>query len=127
MSALIHEKETYAILGACFEVYKEKGHGFLEPVYQECLEIELRKQGIPFESQKQITLIYKGVELQHGYRADFLCFGKVLIEIKAVSSLVDEHRAQVLNYLRATGLEVALLVNFGAYPQLEYERLVVTR
>lgn len=121
---LIHQDETYRILGACFEVYKEKGCGFLEPVYQECLEIELGLQGIPFTVQQQLALSYKGHALKQVYKPDFICFEKVIIEIKAASSLTDEHRAQVHNYLKATGLKVGLLVNFGHYPLVEHERIV---
>ncbi len=121
------KQETYRILGACFEVYNEKGCGFLEHVYQECLEIELGLQQIPFEAQTTLTLDYKGRTLQTTYEPDFVCFGKVIIEIKAVSTIVDEHRAQLLNYLNATGLPVGLLVNFGHYPKLEHERLANTR
>jgi GxxExxY protein len=122
---LVHEQETYRIRGACFEVYKEKGSGFLEAVFQECLELELGLQGIPFEAQPELALSYKGASLRQRYKPDFICFGKVLVELKAVSKLTDEHRAQVLNYLHATGLRVGLLVNFGHHPQVEIERIVV--
>ena len=122
-----HKEETYKIIGACFEVYKEKGCGFLEPVYQECLAIEFKLQTIPFTAKKPIALQYKGYKLQHTYEPDFICFGDVIVEIKAVSKLVDEHRAQLLNYLNATGSEVGLLVNFGHYPLLEYERFINQR
>ncbi|MBI5800597.1 MAG: GxxExxY protein [Verrucomicrobia bacterium] len=124
---LIHEKDTYAILGACFEVYNEKGCGFTEDVYQECLEIELELKGIPFVAQKELPLTYKGRRLKRKFRADFVCFEHVLLEIKAVSQLVDEHRSQVLNYLHATTCPVGLLVNFGHFPKVEYERLVLTK
>ena len=120
-------EETYKVLGACFEVYNEKGCGFLEAVFQECLEIELEMQGIPFEAKKALKLEYKGRPLKKRYEADFVCFDKVLIEIKAVSALTDEHRAQVLNYLAATGLEVGLLANFGHYPKLQYERIAKSK
>lgn len=123
----MHADLTYRILGACFEVYNEKGCGFLEPVYQECLEIEMQMQEIPFVSQQPLRLEYKDRALKKTYEPDFVCFDKVLVEIKAVSALADEHRAQILNYLNATGLEVGLLVNFGHYPKLEYERFVNTR
>ena len=119
--------ETYRIIGACFEVYKEKGCGFLEPVYQECLEIELGLQGIPFAAQQPLRLTYKGRPLKHTYQPDLICFGNVVVELKAVSVITDEHRAQLLNYLAATGLEVGLLINFGHFPGLEYERLVNTK
>lgn len=111
-------------MGACFEVYKEKGCGFLEPVYQECMEIELTLQGIPFVAQKRIILDYKGQILKQEYKPDLICFDSVLVELKAASAIVDEHRAQVHNYLKATGLRLGLLVNFGHYPLLEYERIV---
>ena len=119
--------ETYRIIGACFEVYKEKGCGFLEPVYQECLEMELTLQEILFVPKPALRLEYKGQPLQHVYQPDLICFSTVLVEFKAVSQIVDEHRAQVLNYLNARGLEVGLLVNFGHYPLLEYERIVNTK
>jgi GxxExxY protein len=122
-----HGEETYRILGACFEVYNDKGCGFLEPVYQECLELELDLQAVPFVAQKSLRLVYKGHALQHTYEPDFLCFDRVVVEIKAVSALTDEHRAQLLNYLNATGYTIGLLVNFGHYPKLEYERLIDSR
>jgi GxxExxY protein len=125
VSKLIHEAETYQILGACFEVYKEKGCGFLEAVYQECLEIEFRLQGIPAKPQVVLPLSYKGQPLSKHYEADFVCYDCILVEIKAVSGLVDEHRAQVINYLSATGLKVGLLVNFGHFPKVEHERFVL--
>jgi GxxExxY protein len=122
---LIHADETHALLGACFEVYKEKGCGFLEAVFQECLEIEFTDRGIPFKSQEPLQIYYKGRPLRQSYQPDFLCFNKVILEIKAVSKLADEHRAQVHNYLRATGCRVGLLVNFGHFPLVEHERIVL--
>ena len=121
------KNETYQIIGACFEVYKEKGCGFLESVYQECMELELGLQNIPFVPKQSLRLSYKGRPLKHTYEPDLLCFGKVVVELKAVSALTDEHRAQLLNYLNATGLDVGLLVNFGHFPGLEYERFANTR
>ncbi|MSU59298.1 MAG: GxxExxY protein [Pedosphaera sp.] len=122
---LLYKDESYAIIGACFEVYKEKGNGFVEPVYQECLELELTAQKIPFTAQCALRLTYKGTELKQRYIPDFLCFDKIILEIKAVKQLTDEHRAQVLNYLKATGLRLGLLVNFGHYPKVEYERIIL--
>lgn len=127
MSDFLHKDKTYKIIGACFEVYREKGCGFLEPVYQECMEIELGLQKIPFIPKKSLRLEYKGYPLQHTYEPDLLCFDKIVVELKAVSALADEHRAQLLNYLNATGREVGLLVNFGHFPGLEYERMVNTK
>ncbi|MCC6126701.1 MAG: GxxExxY protein [Pirellulales bacterium] len=121
---IVYKNESYAILGACFEVYKEKGCGFLEAVYQECLEIELALQNIPFHSQAELALEYKGRTLKQKYVPDAICYGKIIVELKAAKELADEHRAQVHNYLVATGMKLGLLVNFGHYPKLEYERIV---
>lgn len=125
MTKLFFEKETYAVIGACFEVYREKGCGFLEAVFQECLGYEFQLQGIDAKAQISLPLAYKGRQLVQRYVADFICFDKVLLELKAVSKLTDEHRAQIQNYLHATGLKVGLLVNFGHFPKLEYERFVL--
>ena len=122
---LVFKKEVYDIVGACFEVYNERGAGFLEAVYQECLQIELELRGIPFQSQIEFPLAYKGRQLKQTYRGDLLCYGHVLVELKAVSELANEHRSQVLNYLHASGCRVGLLVNFGHCPDLQWERLVV--
>jgi GxxExxY protein len=122
--ALLYEQETYAILGACFEVYKDKGCGFLEAVYQECLGIELGLRGIPYVAKGKLKLIYKGVILEQFYQTDFTCYEKIIVEIKAASCLADEHRAQLHNYLKATGLRVGLLVNFGHHPLLQHERII---
>lgn len=116
--------ETFRIRGACFEVYKEKGCGFLEAVYQECVAIELGFQSIPFVAQPTLEIGYKGQRLHAEYSPDFVCFEKIILELKAVSKLADEHRAQVHNYLKATGLRLAILINFGHYPQLEIERII---
>jgi GxxExxY protein len=118
------KEESYRIMGACFEVYKEKGSGFLEPVYQECLAIEFGIQNIPFVPEAILTLSYKSQPLKHVYRPDFLCFDLIVVELKAVSVLLDEHRAQVHNYLKATGHKLGLLINFAHHPHLEYERIV---
>jgi GxxExxY protein len=121
---LLYKDEAYAIIGACFEVYNDKGCGFLEAVYQECLELELGFRGIPFQAQAELQLSYKGRVLKQRYYPDFLCFGKIVVEIKAVSELAGEHRAQVHNYLTATGLRLGLLVNFGQSGKLQYERII---
>ena len=122
---IIYKEESYAIMGACFEVYREKGCGFLEAVYQECLEIEFRLRRIDVVPQPRLELSYKGHPLTQRYVPDFICYGKIVLELRAVSALNDEHRAQVQNQLRATGHRLGLLVNFGHYPQLEYERIVL--
>ena len=122
---IVHKAESYAIMGACFEVYREMGCGFTEPVYQECLEIEFELQSIPFLPKAQLQLSYKGRPLTQRYVPDFTCFGLIIVELKAVSALVDEHRAQLHNYLRATGLRLGFLVNFSHYPKLDYERVIL--
>ena len=127
MSKIIYPEESYKIMGACFEVYNDKGCGFLVPVYQECLELEVGLQSIPARPQTALPLTYKGVTLKQNYRPDFDCYNKIILEFKAVEKLTDEHVAQVLNYLNATGYELGLLVNFGAQPKLEYKRIVRTK
>jgi len=121
---IVYKNESYRIMGACFEVYKEKGCGFVEPVYQECLSLELGFQAIPFQEQQKLLLTYKGRLLEQTYKPDFICFDKIIVEIKAVSNLNDDHRAQVHNYLKATGYKLGLLVSFGHHPKVEWERIV---
>jgi GxxExxY protein len=112
-------------MGAAFEVHSEKQHGFVEPVYQECMEIELRTRSIPFESQKELTLFYHGQRLQQTYIPDLICYGQILVELKAVKDLADEHRAQLLNYLRTSKIKVGLLSNFGQHAGVQWERIVL--
>ena len=121
---IVFKEESYRIIGACFEVYKDMGNGFLEAVYQECLAIELGKQQIPFTEKPRLRLEYKGCTLRKEYKPDFVCFGKIIVEIKAVKTLTDEHRAQVINYIKSTDKQLGLLVNFGHYPNIEHERFV---
>ena len=122
MSNLLFEEETFAIRGAVFEVYRELGCGFLEAVYQECLEKELKAMGIPFLSQPELTLNYKGQRLQQTYKPDLICYDQIILEIKAVKDKAPEHKAQVINYLKATNLKLGLLVNFGSHPKAQIER-----
>ena len=122
---IIYKDESYKIVGAAFNVYNKLGHGFLEAVYQEALELEFKKQGIPYEREKELKITYDGVELKATYKADFVCYGKIIVELKAVSYLDDSHRAQVYNYLHATGLKLGLLMNFGNTDELEKERIVI--
>ena len=124
MTDILYKDEAYKIIGACFEVYNEKGSGFLEPVYQECLELELPMSEIEFRAQPKLKLSYKSKPLKSTYIPDFICFDKIIVEIKALSDLTGEHRAQVHNYLKATNFRLGLLVNFGQYPKLQYERIV---
>jgi len=122
---IIFKEESFAIQGAAFEVYKKMGSGFLESVYQECLEREFALRKIPFKSQVEIRLHYKDIPLNQTYRADFICHDSILVEIKAVTQLLDVHRAQVLNCLRATNLKLGLLMNFSSFPKVGIERIVL--
>ena len=121
---ILYKDECYKVRGACFEVYKEIGCGFLEPVYQECLQIELGMREIPFRAQDQLELHYKNHVLKQKYIPDFVCYDKLILEIKAVSAINDKHRAQVHNYLKATGYRLGLLVNFAGDTEVEWERIV---
>ncbi|MFC2107386.1 GxxExxY protein [Bacteroidota bacterium] len=120
---LLYKDEAFNIIGAAMEVHRELGSGFLEAVYQEALEIELEKRSIPFTSQERLLITYKGIELKKEYIADFVCYNNIIVEIKALSSLTSEHQSQILNYLKATGSKLGLLINFGG-ESLEYKRLV---
>ena len=122
---LLHRAETFRIRGAAYDVYRAMGSGFLEPVYQECLGLELAKQEVPFEGQKPLSLQYRGEPLRQSYVVDFVCFGRSIVAIKAVRAIAPEHRAQTINYMRASGLRVGLLVNFGAFPGVEIERFAL--
>lgn len=122
---IIYKEESFKVVGAAFKVYNALGHGFLEAVYQEALEIEFQRQGIPYEREKELKIKYEGVELKQTYKADFVCFGKIIVELKAVNALDDAHRSQVYNYLHATGYKLGLLLNFGNSDELEKERIVL--
>ena len=127
MSDLVYRQESYEIMGACFAVYKDKGCGFLEPVYHECLAVEFELRGVPAISKPSLSLEYRGRTLEQKYVPDFVCYERIILELKAVTALADEHRAQVLNYLNATRFKLGLLVNFGRYPKIEYERVANSR
>ncbi len=124
MVEIIYKDESFQIIGACFEVYKEMGCGFVEAVYQECLELEFGIRELPYKAQSELQLSYKGRALLHRYIPDFVLFDKIVLEIKAVKELAEEHLAQAHNYLKATGYRLGLLVNFGHYPKVEYQRIV---
>lgn len=121
---IIYKDESYAIMGACFEVYKQMGSGFLEAVYQECLAKEFAARNIPFTEQERLRLNYKGAPLKQYYDADFLCYGKIIVEIKAHKTLADGHRSQIIHYLKSTDIKLGLLVNFSHHPILEHERFL---
>ncbi|MGA9452754.1 MAG: GxxExxY protein [Verrucomicrobiia bacterium] len=125
MAKLILKDEIYAIVGAAMEVHREKGCGFAEPFYQECMEFELADRKVPAEAQKEMTILYKGRQLRRTYLADFVAYGKIIVELKALDKLTSREEAQVINYLKSSGLEVGVLINFGA-PSLEWKRIMLT-
>lgn len=116
MTEYIYQKETFAIRGCLHAVAKELGTGYLEKVYQEALELEFIDAQIPYKREARLQISYKGKTLQQEYIADFVCFDRIILEIKAVSKLNEAHEAQVFNYLKTTGFDLALLVNFGERP-----------
>ena len=124
MDSVVPDKDkTYGIIGAAMSVHTELGMGFLEAVYGDALAIELERRHIPFEREKSIHIMYKGQKLNHYYVADFLCYGDIIVELKAVEQIQSVHMAQVLNYLSATGYKLGLLINFGE-KSLKYKRIV---
>lgn len=125
MSEIVYREECYKIQGAVFAVYREMGCGFLEAVNQECLEKEFGAQQIPYVAMPELYLAYKAQPLKQTYRPDFFCYGKIIVELKAVRDLAPEHEAQLLNYLKAANVKVGLLVNFGAYPRAIVKRFVL--
>lgn len=125
MSKLLFEEETYKIIGACMTVHKTLGAGFLESVYQEALEKEFIKAGVPYERQKQLSVYYDGVKLKKYFIADFVCYEKIILEIKSVSFIAQNLKQQVINYLKTTQLDVGLLINFGE-KSLAWKRFINT-
>lgn len=123
----LYKEEGYNILGACFEVYKQMGSGFLESVYHECLEIEFALRNIPFSSQASLPIAYKQRTLKQKFIPDFICYDGIIVEIKSVSDLADIHRAQVINYLKATEYKVGYLINFSHYPRIQQERFILDK
>ena len=125
MKEIIFKEEVYAIVGAAMDVYYQLGRGFLEPVYQEALDIEFRRRRIPFEAQQEIRILYKGEALKKTYVADFICYEKIVIELKALEGLCGRDVGQLLNYMKATRFNVGLLINFGSPVRLEWHRYVL--
>ena len=123
----LYKDEAFRIRGAVFQVYRAMGAGFLEAVYQECLALEFAKRGVSFEASRPLALSYMGEPLRQTYVADFVCYDAIIIELKAVRTLAPEHRAQTINYLRASGMKLGLLVNFGATPLVQIERFALQR
>jgi GxxExxY protein len=121
---LIYRNESYLIIGCCMEVHKQLGCGFREAVYQEALEIELRKNSFFFEREKRLRIQYQGIFLKKGYSPDFICFDKIVVELKATAELTDIHMAQLFNYLKVSNLRLGLLINFGT-PTLQYKRFII--
>lgn len=119
---LLHKNESFKIIGAAMEVHKTLGCGFVEPVYQEALAIEMAKRNIPFEREKELAINYKGNKLSKTFRADFICYNKINLELKAVSEFTDEHYAQIYSYLKASKMDLGILINFGK-ASLDYERI----
>jgi len=125
MAELIFKQEVYQIIGAAMDVYYQLGRGFLEPVYQEALAIELRRRGILFEAQRELTIYYKGQPLEKRYFPDVICFGQIVVELKVCDRLTGKEESQILNYLKATKNHVGLLINFGSRGTLEWKRYVL--
>ena len=124
MPELKYKEEVFAVIGAAIDVHRELGAGFLESVYQEALEIELRARKVPFVAQQAISVRYKGLTLKKQYFADLVCFERIIVEIKALPHLSGTERAQLLNYLKGTGYPIGILINFGSHGKLEWKRLV---
>lgn len=125
MSKLVHEQETYLIRGAAFEVFNEMGSGFGEGVYQECLELAFAERAVEFEAQPRVPVFFKQRKLRKRYVPDFICFGSIIVEIKAIDQLTGHDTAQMLSYLKATGFKLGLLTNFGNKRGIEIQRVLL--
>ena len=126
MGGFLYEDEAFAIRGAVFQVYRAMGAGFLESVYQECLSREFSRRGIPFEAAKPLHIFYEGEVLRQSFVADFVCYERIILELKAQRTIAPEYRAQIINYLRATGLQLGFLINFCATPRVQIERFALS-
>lgn len=125
MVELLLKDEVYQIVGAAMDVYYTLGRGFLEPVYQEALEIELGRRNIPFEAQKELKIEYKELKLKKEYVADFICYGQIIVEVKACQGLTAREEGQLINYMKATRMRVGVLINFCSQVRLEWKRYVI--
>ena len=126
MTQYLYKKETYDIIGAAITVYNDLGPGFLEAIYQDALEIELKFSQVPFASQQPLQVFYRGHQLKHEYIADIICHERILLELKAVKEIHDAHLAQVMNYLKATGLALGYVINFGSQEKLQWQRVFIS-
>ena len=126
MSEYLYKKESYAIIGAAMEVYNELGAGFLEAIYHDAMKIELSEQNIPFESEKPLTVCYRGQILAHEYFADLICYDRILAKLKAQKEIHDTHLAQVMNYLKASGLALGYVINFGNPEKMQWKRVLMS-
>ncbi|MBS1261627.1 MAG: hypothetical protein MAG453_00956 [Calditrichaeota bacterium] len=122
--AILYEQESYEIRGAMIEVHQQIGAGFLESVYQECLEREFKLRSVPYRAQPKLTISYKGEMINQTYQPDFVCYGKIVVELKSVKELSPQHEAQVFNYLRAADLRLGFLVNFSSHPKVTIKRII---
>ena len=123
MEGILYKEEAYKIIGAAYEVHKELRSGFLEPVYQEAMDREFKMQGIPYEREYLINIFYKNEKLDKYYKADFICFNEIIVELKALPDITTEHESQLINYLKATHKKLGILINFGK-PSLQYKRII---
>ena len=125
-SNILFKEESYRIIGAAMEVHRVLGCGFVEAIYQEALEKEFALRNIPFEREKELSVNYKGNTLSKSFKADFICYNKIILELKAVKEFADEHYAQIYNYLRASGMDLGILINFGT-ASIEFERVPASK
>ena len=123
MTNIILKEESYNVIGACMNVHKELGCGFLEPIYQEALEYEFKLSNIPFEREKHLAVRYRDITLSKYYIADFICYDKIVLELKALSEINNDHKSQIINYLKMTNMQLGIIINFGK-DSLDYERVI---
>jgi GxxExxY protein len=125
MGEILYKQEAYWIIGCAMDVHRTLGPGFLEGVYADALALELKRKGIPFERERRFPVVYKGIKLERGYVADMVCYSKIILELKAINILAKREEAQLLNYLKVTGMKLGILVNFGSIGNLEWKRMII--